>query len=122
MKRLLTYLILIIVASDTVVGCSNEIKQEKKEPILVADREAPIGWVYLRIYQDSTFEFESRGMRTGNIYSGNVSIINDTLSFHYIDSIPAAGTKAIISGDYVSYIDGKYKESVEIKLSLLSEK
>jgi hypothetical protein len=116
-KKLLFILIFLIVA----IGCDDEAKKSL-EPILLADREAPIGWVYLRIYQDSTFEFESRGMRAGNIYSGNVSITNDTLFFHYIDSIPPAGTKAIITNKYVSYIDGKYAESVEIKLSTITVK
>jgi hypothetical protein len=89
---------------------------------LLADREAPLGWVYLRIYQDSTFEFESKGIRIGTIYSGKAEIKNDTIFFNYTDSIPSAGKTAIISDYTITYIDGEYHESVEIKLSKLSDK
>ncbi len=47
-----------------ITSCSTENKEKKKELLLQAYREAPLGWIYLRIYQDSTFEFESRGLRT----------------------------------------------------------
>lgn len=82
----------------------------------LADREAPLGWVYLRIYKDKTFEFESRGLeRRGDIYGGTVELKNDTLYFKYSDSIPKAGNKAILTKKSVSYFDGEYHESLEIK-------
>ena len=87
----------------------------------MADREAPLGWVYLRIYEDSTFEFESRGLRTGTIYPGTIDLKNDTIIFYYADSIPSAGTKAVIGDKRVSYINGEYHESVEIKVNKLKK-
>jgi hypothetical protein len=103
--------------------CCNDRTQESvdsRSPILLADREAPLGWVYLRIYDDSTFEFESRGLeRRGKIYSGEIGMSADTIFFHYKDSIPKAGSTAILRGDYVSYIDGAYRERVQIKLNEL---
>lgn len=103
--------------------CCNSRPQESADsgkPILLADREAPLGWVYLRIYEDSTFEFESRGLeRRGRIYSGKVTLSADTIFFHYADSIPKAGRTAVLRGDYVSYIDGDYHERVQIRLNEL---
>jgi hypothetical protein len=46
-----------------IISCSTKNRENKKELLLQADREAPLGWVYLRIYKDSTFEFESRGQQ-----------------------------------------------------------
>ena len=87
----------------------------------MADREAPLGWVYLRIYEDSTFEFESRSMeRQGDVYSGKVNITADTLFFNYIDSIPRAGKTAIYNSFRIAYIDGEYPESMPIKLNEIS--
>lgn len=92
--------------------------KEEKKVVLLADREAPLGWIYLKMYDNYTFDFISRGaLRDENIYSGNYNITSDTVYFKYKDSIPQAGSKAIIKDDFVSYIDGKYRESVEIKLN-----
>jgi hypothetical protein len=91
-------------------------RTEKKETLLLADREAPLGWNYLRIYKNKTFEFESRGLeRKGDIYAGTVELKNDTLYFKYSDSIPKMGNKAILTDKFVSYFDGEYLERLEIK-------
>ncbi|WJJ96557.1 hypothetical protein [Algibacter luteus] len=113
MKNLTIILILIL----TLTSCN---QKEQKETILLADREAPLGWVYLRVYKDKTFEFESRGLeRRGDIYSGIVELKNDTLYFHYSDSIPKAGNKALLTKRFVSYFNGDYPERLEIKKSEL---
>ncbi len=91
-------------------------RTEKKEIILLANREAPLGWVYLRIYRDKTFEFESRGIeRRGDIYGGTVELKNDTLYFKYSETIPKAGNKAVLRGGFVLYFGGKYPERLELK-------
>jgi len=113
-------LIILLIPFLFSCGQTCERANETKETILLADREAPIGWVYLRIFKDSTFEFETRGFRTCNIYSGTAKIIQDTIYFNYSDSIPKAGTTAIYSDNSVEYINGKYAERVDIKLSKLS--
>mgnify|MGYP001471472239 CR=1 FL=1 len=102
-------------------SCQQETKE--KEPILLADREAPLGWVYLRIYPDSTFEFETRGLRDRNLFGGKAEITNDTIFFHYKDSIPYSGTKAVYTKGAVAYTDGKngMHESLQIKLSKLNK-
>ena len=102
-----------------------ERKQSRKNEtaILLADREAPLGWIYLRIFRDSSFEFESRGLeRRGTIYAGKAKITADTIFFNYQDSIPKAGTIAIYSDKYVAYINGTYPERVEISSNKLSVK
>jgi hypothetical protein len=98
------------------------VQRNDKERIavLLADREAPLGWVYLSIYDDNSFEFESRGLeRQGDFFSGTIELKADTIIFNYKDSIPKAGTKAIIGNGRILFIDGAYPESVEIKLNEL---
>jgi hypothetical protein len=106
----------------TITTSCRETRHEEKKPLLLADREAPLGWVYLRIFEDSTFEFESRGLeRRGTIYSGTIELQNDTIYFHYKDSIPSAGQMAILTKNQVVYFGGDYHERVEIKLNKLNE-
>ncbi len=95
----------------TLTSCINSNKNEGKKPVFLADREAPIGWSYLEIFEDSTFEF------IGNEFQGTVSIQNDTFLFKYNGEIPKAGNKAIIEGKHLIYINGKYLEKLEIKLN-----
>jgi hypothetical protein len=96
--------------------------KEEKKAVLSADREAPLGWMYLNMYDDKSFEFISRGMmRDEDVYKGNYELKNDTIYFKYYDSIPKAGSKAIIQKGYVSYINGSYPESVGIKLYKLQK-
>lgn len=102
----------------TTTYCSDNSKNKiEKVPILLADREAPMGWVYLKIYEDSTFQFTLTGLRKNlaKDYSGKVIIRGDSLFFTYTDSVPRAGKTAIFNDKTVAYIDGKYPERVEIK-------
>lgn len=102
-----------------IISCSTKNKEDKKELLLQADREAPLGWVYLRIYQDSTFEFESRGLRTSTVYKGKAVIDKFQIRFNYTDSIPKAGSLAIYDKNTVYYTNGDYPERVGITLSKL---
>ncbi len=110
------FVFILLLGSLIITQCSYERNFEEKKAILLADREAPLGWIYLRIYEDNTFEFESRGLeRKGTIYPGTIKINNDTLVFNYTDSVPRAGKTAIISKASVIYLDGEYQESLNIK-------
>lgn len=92
--------------------------KEEKKGVLLADREAPLGWIYLKMYDDYTFDFISRGvLRDENIYSVSYNVRSDTVYFKYKDSIPHAGSMAVIKDGFVIYLNGKYHESVEIKLN-----
>jgi len=113
MKIRFFYLCIILI----IISC-----KDKRKEVLLADREAPLGWIYLKIYDDKSFEFISQGMmRDKDVYTGNYELKNDTLYFKYSDSIPKAGSKAIIQNGYVSYINGSYPESVQIKLNKLQK-
>lgn len=97
-------------------GCINPTKTDAKQVLLKAGREAPLGWVDLTIYRDSTFEFTLSGIRNSDkeVYSGVVEIRNDSLFFTYADSIPRAGKTAIYNNQLVGYIDGEYPERLTI--------
>ncbi len=102
-------------------GCDDQEKEEGNKPVLLADREAPIGWVYLNIYEDHSFNFILTGLRDKTEYPGTCRLNGDTIFFTYKDSIPKAGKTAIISKNSVTYIDGDYQESVIIKLNKLTK-
>jgi hypothetical protein len=114
MKIRIFYIAAILII--LIISCNQKARFEKR-PILLADREAPLGWIYLRIYEDSTFEFISAGLRSKTVYPGHVYIKHDTLFFHYVDSIPKAGSIAIFNSNVVAYINGSYPERIEIKLN-----
>ena len=99
---------------------TEEISSETKSILLKADRETPLGWVYLTIYQDSTFEFTSAGLRSKTVFDGKVEIRNDSLFFTYTDSIPKAGKTAVYNDKVVGYIDGEYPERLNISLTELT--
>ncbi len=96
-------------------------KDKSKDAILMAEREAPIGWNHLRIYKDSTFEFEYTSFPNSKFHKGEISILEDTLNFYYINSIPAFGSKAIIDGDKLIYTEGSHNEHLEIWLDSISK-
>ncbi len=109
--------IFITIVSLIVLSCQRTSnKQIEKKEILNAGREAPLGWVYLTIYQDSTFQFVLTGIRSNDkeIFHGKVRIENDSLFFAYTDSVPKAGNIAIIKNKMVIYTNGEYSERLEI--------
>lgn len=118
---------LIIVAlfgatSMTLSQCnSSNPRTPEPQTLLKADREAPLGRVYLTVYLDSTFQFTTTGIRANltTNYFGKADIKGDTIFFHYIDSIPKAGKTAVFNDKVVAYIEGEYPERLEIKHSTL---
>ena len=113
---------LVFLASLTITSCNNSKRTAEKQILLKADREAPLGWVYLTIYQDSTFEFTLTGIRgVGDVYKGKVEIGKDSLFFAYSESIPRAGKTAVYNDKVVAYIDGEYPERVNISMTKLTK-
>lgn len=113
---------LVVLASLTVTSCNNSSRTIEKPTLLKANREAPLGWVYLTIYQDSTFEFTLTGIRgVGDVYKGKAEIGKDSLFFAYSDSIPRAGKTAVYNDKVVVYIDGEYPERVNISMTKLTK-
>lgn len=113
--RFIVFFFVIILAS-----CDQVKTKQQKSPVLLADREAPLGWVYLKLYDDKSFDLMYKGLREKTVYAGTYRIGQDTLYFNYTDSIPKAGKTALINKFSVSYIDGAYSESVVIKMNKLS--
>jgi len=114
MKQIILILTLIL----TLTSCKKDLI---KDGILMAEREAQIGYNHLRIFKDSTFEFEYTSFPNSKFHSGKIRILKDTIFFDYADSIPAFGNKAIIEGRYLIYTNGKYKETLEIWLDSISK-
>ena len=111
---------MFFVISFCLIQCNNN-SASKKEILLKAGREAQLGWVYLTIYKDSTFQFAYTGLRGDyDIYNGKVSIKKDSMFFSYQDSIPRAGTKVIYNNKRIAYVDGEYPESLNISESKLN--
>lgn len=92
-----------------------------KDGILMAEREATIGFNHLRVFRDSTFEFEYKSFPKSKLHTGKMRIENDTIIFKYNDSIPAFGNKAIIEGKELIYTNGNYNEVLEIWLDSISK-
>jgi len=113
-------IIFIILITLFISSCGN--KNKRTDFILYADREAPIGWLYLKIYKDSTFDFIYRSFPSSKIHSGVVTIKNDTLNFNYYDSIPAVGNKALIDRRHIRFVNGSYDEVLEISLDSITTK
>ncbi len=112
---------LVVLASLAISSCGNSTRSVEKPILLKADREAPLGWAYLTIYQDSTFEFTLTGIRgVGYTYKGKVEIGRDSLFFVYSDSIPRAEKTSIYNDKVVAYIDGEYPERVNISMTKLT--
>ena len=88
--------ILILLIIGLLSSCNNQKTRDKENPILVAQREAPIGWIWLNLYPDSTFEYITGGARNKRVYSGNFKINADTIFFDYKDSIPLVGSQALV--------------------------
>ena len=102
-------------------NCNNPVKRAEKIPILKADREAPIGWVYLTIYQDSTFVFTGNIRSDKDAFKGKVEIHKDSLFFVYSDRIPKAGKTAVLINNAVEYVDGEYRERLIISYTELTK-
>lgn len=96
-------------------------KRSDKDTILLADREAPLGWIYLKMYNDNTFEFISKGFIFDDVYPGTYELSHDTIYFEYSEKIPEAGKIALIHKNFVKYIAGTYPENVIIKRNIISQ-
>lgn len=107
----------ILYCCSAFILCNCKQKSEKNT-ILTADREAPMGWVKLKIYEDQTFEFITSGFREDVIYPGKVKRSNDTLYFEYSGKTPKVGKIGVIKNNFITYIKGTYVESLQIKKGL----
>lgn len=72
--------------------------------ILYAEYEAPLGYIHLTIFKDSTFEYLSRGIWTHSVWNGKAIINKDSIFFEYDVSIPIVGERAYYNSKYVDFI------------------
>ncbi len=114
MNKLLIFLFIIAM----ILSCKRDLI---KDGILMAEREAPIGFNHLRVFRDSTFEFEYKSFPNSKLHTGKITMENDTINFIYEDSIPAFGDKAIIDGKKLIYTNGNYNEVLDIWLDSISD-
>ena len=112
----------VTITSLIFIQCKSDNTVTEKPALLKASRQAPLGWVYLTIYQDSSFIFTLTGIRSAltKTYPGKVSIEKDSLFFVYADSVPKAGNKAIFNNKAVAFVNGEYPESLNINLIKLN--
>ncbi len=111
MKIRITYILILILLSCAPM---EEIKHSNLQPILLATSEAPLGWERLRIFIDSTFEYEIAGFNFNKLYKGSVKISDDSLFFNYINSNDTIGSKAIFNNQTVNYLDGSRQQSLDV--------
>ncbi|MGD1890210.1 MAG: hypothetical protein ACFB15_06385 [Cyclobacteriaceae bacterium] len=122
MKTILIFIVLLICTS-----CASKVKEkdENRIPVLRADREAPIGWVYLDLYQDNSFDLKFG--RRDKPKTGTYTLSNDTIYFQYDDEIDFYRSKGVINDKWVCFQSDSLKlmrdrdctDRVEIKLNKL---
>jgi hypothetical protein len=91
----------------------------KKTPILLANREAPLGWAYLRVFKDSTFVLENRSLIGKDVYSGSVEFKNDSLFLITKNPIPRFGNTVVIKRKKAIFIGFKSAAGLDITLNEL---
>ena len=109
----------IILMSFIIFSILNCKRKSDENVLLSADREAPMGWISLKMYDDKTFEFISSGLFTDDIYPGTFKVHEDTIYFKYSEKIPKAGKTALIEHNYVKYLGAP--ELLKIKLNKLKK-
>lgn len=110
-------IILLSFIISSVLSCN---RKPDKNAILLADREAPLGWISLKIYENNTFEFISKGLFFDDVYDGTVKINHDTLHFRYNKKTLNLGKTAIINKKHIEFLDSP--QLIEIKLNKIKTK
>ena len=88
------------------VCCTNNSTSHKPSVVLHASREAPIGWLNLTLFDDSTFVANSLGARGDGEYSGTYLRQYDTVFLYYTSKEPQAfGRQLLINRGRVDFID-----------------
>lgn len=85
-----------IIFSLIFIGCSSNRSDKEDNLVLYAKREAPLGWLYLKLYNDGKFDFVSKGIRDESVYPGTYRIQSDTILLAFNDTVPKAGDDTLI--------------------------
>jgi hypothetical protein len=99
-------------------SCFNSAdKNGGREPILSADREAPVGWVVFNAYADNTFEYS---LSSRHKYNGTYRLNSDTLFLACKDTTIGIDT-AIIREKSVEFFGKKNPRFASIKINKISK-
>ena len=93
--------------SFLIIACASSANS-KKEPFLLASREAPLGYVTVQLFSDNSFEFINGSIRSAysKSYSGTFQTIGDTLIFSYAGSVPGNGCDRAIRTERFLVFEG----------------
>ena len=86
-RLLLAGMLLVMLA-----GCHDEAPTDL---LLAAEREAPIGWVRVRLFRDSTFELS---LNRGSWKRGTFRTVRDTFLFDYLGETDSVRQRAVVNG------------------------
>ena len=96
----------ILCIATVLAGCTNNSTNHKPSVVLHASREAPIGWLNLTLFDDSTFVANSLGTRGDGEYSGTYLRQYDTVFLYYTSKEPQAfGRQLLIKRGRIDFID-----------------
>ena len=87
-----------IVAVSLLGGCNNE---EPTDLLLAAEREAPIGWVKVRLFRDSAFalSLSRHGWQRGTFQTRQ-----DTFYLNYNGETDTLRNKAVLRGEQLCFL------------------
>ena len=110
-------IVLFTIFGFTSCFTSPENKDNQVEPILVADREAPIGWVVFKAYEDSTFKYS---LSSRDNYNGTYKLKGDTLFLSCTDTTIGIDT-AIIREKSIEFFGNKSPRFAGITINKISK-
>ncbi|OMP31626.1 hypothetical protein [Mangrovimonas sp. DI 80] len=115
MRKILALFSLILI-----LNCSNNNSQkDNRKFVFKANREAPIGWVYLDLYADSSFDL--RFNRRGKPNSGKYQYIEDTIYLKYDLKQDVYRSKAIINKNNLCFINDSIRKINNVECTELLE-
>jgi hypothetical protein len=112
-------IIIFLLTITSLISCFNSFDRNEKgpEPILAADREAPIGWVIFKAYPNNTFEYS---LSSRHQYKGTFKFKNDTLFLICTDTTIGIDT-AIIRDKSVEFLGKKSPRFASITINKLAK-
>lgn len=92
---------LVLIAAVSLLGsCNNE---KPTDLLLAAEREAPVGWVRVRLFRDSTFELS---LDRGSWKRGTFKMARDTFLFEYLGETDSLRQRAMVVENELRFIGG----------------
>ena len=99
-SRLREALVTASILAGLLLGCHRE---EPTDLLLSAEREAPVGWVRVRLFRDSTFELS---LDRGSWKRGTFRTARDTFYFDYLGETDSQRHMAVIRDKRLCFLAG----------------